>query len=62
VEVAEGRKLHFADWVMALAVTLFVLARQGLLLFDGFGFGSAGPEEQVPAQPGTQISEEASRA
>jgi len=36
VRVALGDKLHFADWVMALALTLFVLARQALFLIDGF--------------------------
>ena len=35
VRVALGEQLLFSDWVMALALTLFVLARQALVLFDG---------------------------
>jgi hypothetical protein len=46
IEVALGRKLLLTDWVMAVVLTVLVLARQGLFLFDEFG-----PPDRLPEHP-----------
>jgi hypothetical protein len=61
IEVALGRKLLFTDWVMAVVLTILVLARQGLFLFDEFGPPGRLPERPVePAFSGGSSSTVAS--